>query len=75
VQVVLNRNPAFARHLLVWGMVAELLIGITMFAEPSLPFLGILCVFVAAMLIKDGGLIIAPGNRGDRRRARPDRRA
>ncbi len=59
VQIMMNNHPALARHVLVWGAVTLLLVGALMFADPWLPYLGVLCVFVSATLIKYGGLFTA----------------
>src|SRR5260370_40352759 len=59
VQVALNKNPVLARHLLVWGVIAHLLIAMLLFPDPWLPYLGISCVFVSAMLINNGSLFTA----------------
>ncbi len=59
VQSLTNRNPVLARHLLVWGIVAQLLIAMRVFPGSALPNMGIVCIFVNAMLIKNGGLLSA----------------
>src|SRR4051812_7988911 len=42
VQMMMTNHPALARHVLVWGAVTLLLVGMTMFADPWLPYLGVL---------------------------------
>lgn len=59
VHVVMNKYPVLGHHLLVYGMVTILLVGMLLFADPWLPYLGILCLFVNAMLIRNGGVITA----------------
>jgi signal transduction histidine kinase/CheY-like chemotaxis protein len=59
IQVMMSDYPAQARHALVWGTIALLLMAMLMFADPWLPYLGVLCVFVSATLIRNGGLFTA----------------
>src|SRR6476619_2712037 len=56
VQTVNTTNPTLARHMLVWGTVGQLLLAMLIFQNSWLPYMGILCVFLSAMLIKSGGL-------------------
>ncbi len=58
-QIVMSKHPALASYLLVGGIVAILVVGMWMFANPWLPYLGLVCVFVSAMLINNGGLFTA----------------
>ncbi len=59
VQTLANDNPWLARHLFVWGGIAHLLVAMLIFPAIWLPFLGVLCVFVSAMLINNGSLFTA----------------
>src|SRR5579872_3138872 len=59
VQIVMRKNPALACHLLIWGLLAHLSAAMLLFPNPWLPYLGILCVFVSALLIKNGGFLTA----------------
>lgn len=59
IQLMLNRSPQLARHLLVWGMAAHLNVALLVFSDTLLPYLAVLCVFISAMLIRNGGLINA----------------
>ncbi len=58
-QIVIGKRPQSASYLLVGGSVALLLVGMWMFPNPWLPYLGMVCVFVNAMLINNGGLFTA----------------
>lgn len=60
-QIVTGKRPALAGYLLVGGSMALLVIGMGMFPNPWLPYLGLICVFVSAMLINNGGLFAALG--------------
>jgi len=51
VRALTNTRPALARHLLVSGLTAGLLIGMWLSHEPWLPFLGSPLTFVSAMLV------------------------
>ncbi len=44
-------HPVPARHLLVWGLTAALLAGMWFHPGPWLPFIGMLLIFVNALLI------------------------
>ncbi len=59
VQVVIDRDEALSHHLLTWGVVANLALAMFLFADPWLPFFGILWVSVSAILIKNGGSLAA----------------
>ncbi len=59
VHTVNTSNPALARHMLVWGMVGLLMLGMLTFQDSWLPYMGILCVFLSAMLIQSGGIFVA----------------
>ena len=59
IQNLANHNPILARHLLAWGLVVHLLIAMRIFPIASLPYMGIVCVCINAMLIKNGGLFTA----------------
>jgi signal transduction histidine kinase/CheY-like chemotaxis protein len=59
-RTIQNKNdtkPAFARRVLVMGMLGNLLLAMLMFADPWLPYLGIICVFISALLVSYGGLV------------------
>jgi signal transduction histidine kinase len=51
--------PGWARHVLVWGANGVLLAAMWLFAEPWLPFAGLLLVFVNALLISGSELASA----------------
>lgn len=58
-RVVQNTNdarPAFARRVLAGGLLGNLLLAMLAFGDTWLPYLGIICVFVSAMLVSNGGL-------------------
>jgi signal transduction histidine kinase/CheY-like chemotaxis protein len=59
IQSLANSNPILARHLLVWGLVFHLLIAMRVFPGVALPYMGIVCICVNAMLIKNGGVFTA----------------
>ena len=59
VRTLVGRRPAWARHLLVWGLTAGLLAAIALLSEPWLPFLGLMLTFVSAMLVSGGGFASA----------------
>jgi len=52
-------RPVFARHLLTWGLVSGLLVSMGVSAEPWLPFLGLLLIFVNTVLLPIGGVATA----------------
>lgn len=54
VLTILSGHPALARQLLVWGLTIALLAGMWLFANPWLPFLGLLLPFIGAMLVAGG---------------------
>lgn len=58
VYTVNTTKPALARHMLVWCMVGHLLLAMSVFQDSWLPYIGILCVFLSAMLIKSGGIFV-----------------
>ena len=60
-QLLANKHPNVACHVLVWGSIALLCDGMIWFANPWLPYLGVVCVFLSAILINNGGLITASG--------------
>lgn len=55
-QLLLSKHPTLACYGLVWGCVALVLVGMGLFPDPWLPYLGVVCVFVSAVLINNGGL-------------------
>lgn len=59
VQILVDRHPALARHLLVWGLTAGLLTAAWLFFDPWLPFLSLLLIFIGALLISGSELVIA----------------
>ncbi len=59
VQRLQVNHPVLACYTLVWGSVALLSIGMGWFNSPWLPCLGVVCVFVGAILINNGGIFIA----------------
>jgi len=54
-----NVRPILARHLLLWGLTAELLAAMWLFPDPWLPFLGLTLTFVGALLASGGGWLTA----------------
>src|SRR5215468_10004841 len=58
-QLVVDKRPALASYLLVGGSLILLIIGMWLFSNPWLPYLGLICVFVSAMLINQGGWFTA----------------
>jgi signal transduction histidine kinase/CheY-like chemotaxis protein len=59
VQLLIAQKPVLARYLLIWGVLAQLFIGMVILPNPWLPYLGVLCVFASAMLVKNGGIFTA----------------
>jgi signal transduction histidine kinase/CheY-like chemotaxis protein len=59
VRVLANARPAMARHLLVWGLTVSMMATMWLFSDLWVPFLSLLLVFSAAMLISWGGVAIA----------------
>ncbi|HDQ73612.1 MAG TPA: response regulator [Chloroflexi bacterium] len=59
LHVLIQTRPALARHLMVWGLTGGLLAAMALFPEPWLPFLGLMLVFVSAMLVSGGGFATA----------------
>ncbi|MHB8627940.1 MAG: ATP-binding response regulator [Aggregatilineales bacterium] len=58
-QILMSKRPVLAGYALVWGSVILLIAGMWLFADPWLPYLGVVCVFVSALLINNGGLFTA----------------
>ncbi|MCL6429969.1 MAG: response regulator [Anaerolineae bacterium] len=56
---IVSRHPAGARHLLVWGVLAVLLIALWATPEPWVPFLGVMLAFGSAILLPDSEWIVA----------------
>lgn len=61
VQVLVGKHPTIACHTLVWGCIAVLADCMGWFANPWLPYLGIVCLFLSAILIDNGGWLTAIG--------------
>jgi signal transduction histidine kinase/CheY-like chemotaxis protein len=59
VQLCLKDYPTFARHLLVWGLTLGLLLSFHLFADPWLPFLGLILILMNAMLVSGSELVTA----------------
>ena len=49
VPALINKHPALARYLLVWGLVADLTAAMVLISAPWLPFLGLLLTCVSAI--------------------------
>src|SRR5438552_10188335 len=58
-QIVISKRPAWASYVLIGGSITLLVVGMWLFPNPWLPYLGLVCVFVSAMLINNGGLFTA----------------
>ncbi len=58
-RVALARWPRVARHLLVWGLLAGLGAAMAFFAEPWLPFFGLLLTLAGAVLVPGGDVAAA----------------
>ncbi len=56
---LLSSSPVAARHLLVWGLCAGLVIAMYLFPDTWLPFIGLPLTFVGALLVSGGGLATA----------------
>src|SRR5215470_8745793 len=54
-QIVVDKRPAAANYVLVGGCTALLITGMWLFPNPWLPYLGLICVFISAILINNGG--------------------
>ncbi|MCP4541768.1 MAG: response regulator [Chloroflexi bacterium] len=52
-------QPMLARHLTVWGLTAGLVAAMKLFPVSWLPFLGLMLVFVGAMMLRGGGFVVA----------------
>ena len=59
VRALVKARPVLARHLMVWGLTGGLLVAMGLLPEPWIPFLGLMVVFVGAMLIGEGGVVTA----------------
>src|SRR5262249_23803768 len=59
VQIIMERRAALAHQLLVWGLIALLLSATLLFPDPWLLYLSVICVFLSATLIQNGGLLTA----------------
>ncbi len=59
VQLLLDKHPTLARHVLVWGLTAVLLRAMWQFFDPWLPFLSLLLIFVGAILVSGSEFVIA----------------
>lgn len=57
VRVLVSFSPGLARHLLVWGLTAALLMSMGLFSEPWLPFAGLMLTLVCAMLVSGSGFV------------------
>jgi signal transduction histidine kinase/CheY-like chemotaxis protein len=55
VRVLVSAHSTLARHLLVWGLTAGLLVSMTLVSAPWLPFLGLMLAFIGEMLVKGAG--------------------
>jgi signal transduction histidine kinase/CheY-like chemotaxis protein len=55
VRVTVGAHSTLARHLLVWGLTVGLLISMTLFSTPWLPFLGLMLAFIGEMLVGRAG--------------------
>jgi len=44
-------RPALGSHLLIWGLVAVLLAAMWLFADPWIPFVGLMLPFISTMLV------------------------
>jgi len=58
-QILVGKHPVGACHVLVWGCITLLADGMFWFDNPAVLYIGIVCVFVSAILIDNGGLIVA----------------
>ncbi len=61
IQLLTTRKPVLARHLLIWGTLVYVFAAMALFPNPWLPYLGVLGVFVSAILMKNGGIFTAIG--------------
>ena len=59
VLALADTRPKPARQLLVWGLTANLLLGMGLFEEPWLPFIGLLLIFIDTMLLSGSELATA----------------
>ena len=59
IQILIHKDSSLSRYLLVWGTIAHLSIGMLLFPASWFPYLGIVCVFINAMLIRHGGWFTA----------------
>jgi signal transduction histidine kinase/CheY-like chemotaxis protein len=59
VRLLVDQRPVLARHVLVWGLNAALLISMLLFSGPWLPFFGLLLILVGALLISGSELATA----------------
>lgn len=58
---LLPDKPVLASQVFIGGLVGLLCVAVTVFPNPWLPWLGIPCVFISAVLINNGGLFTALG--------------
>ncbi|NOZ27780.1 MAG: response regulator [Chloroflexi bacterium] len=59
VRVLSRSHATLARHLLVWGLLAELLLAMWLSFDPWVPFFGLILAFISAMLVAGSGLATA----------------
>ncbi len=58
VWALVSKRLAWARHLLIWGLLAGLLNAMLVFGDPWLPFLALMLTFLGAMLVQGGEVVI-----------------
>ena len=54
VRALVGVRPAMARHLLIWGLTAALLVAMWLSNASWLPFLGLMLAFISALLVSGG---------------------
>ena len=55
VRVAVSAHSTLARYLLVWGLTAGLMVSMTLFSAPWLPFLGLMLAFIGEILVRHAG--------------------
>jgi len=58
-RLLIRTQLAWAWHLVVWGLTAVLIMAMMQFDHNWLPFLGVILVFLGAMLVQSGGYVTA----------------
>ena len=58
VQQNIEKSPVFARQVLLWGLIGTFQVTLFLFDDPYLPFLGLVLLFLAAMLVRGSEVFV-----------------